>query len=293
MSLQTTIPEDSAEREAPAAVGASDREPAGGTPAAAPTKKRATEKLKKMFTAKRLALMAVFTALAYVASFLEFSLFPSASFLKLDFGNVFIMLIGFLLGPVEGVVVCALKEILRIPLGSTGGVGELANMIVTSSFILLPSVVYKFRKGLNVVAPAMAAACFIATGTALLANRFILFPAFGIPTKGFYEVWGLILAFNLIKTVFAKGVAKGMGIFDEVTSPTYAYMNDYDGRLFHYDCYRIQSPRQAENLGLADYFELGGVCLVEWSENIAPLLPERLKRVKIRKIDENTREIEY
>lgn len=201
MSLQTTIPEDSAEREAPAAVGASDREPAGGTPAAAPTKKRAAEKLKKMFTAKRLALMAVFTALAYVASFLEFSLFPSASFLKLDFGNVFIMLIGFLLGPVEGVVVCALKEILRIPLGSTGGVGELANMIVTSSFILLPSVVYKFRKGLNVVVPAMAAACFIATGTALLANRFILFPAFGIPTKGFYEVWELILAFNLIKTV--------------------------------------------------------------------------------------------
>ena len=61
MSLQTTIPEDSAEREAPAAVGASDREPAGGTPAAAPTKKRAAEKLKKMFTAKRLALMAVFT----------------------------------------------------------------------------------------------------------------------------------------------------------------------------------------------------------------------------------------
>ena len=95
------------------------------------------------------------------------------------------------------------------------------------------------------------------------------------------------------KTVLAKGVAKGMGIFDEVTSPTYAYMNDYDGRRFHYDCYRIQSPRQAENLGLADYFELGGVCLVEWSENIAPLLPERLKRVKIRKIDENTREIEY
>lgn len=95
------------------------------------------------------------------------------------------------------------------------------------------------------------------------------------------------------KTVFAKGVAKGMGISDEVTSPTYAYMNDYDGRLFHYDCYRIQSPWQAENLGLADYFELGGVCLVEWSENIAPLLPERVKRVKIRKIDENTREIEY
>ena len=43
------------------------------------------------------------------------------------------------------------------------------------------------------------------------------------------------------KTVFSKGVAKGLGIEEEVTSPTYAYMNDYDGRLFHYDCYRIES----------------------------------------------------
>ena len=52
------------------------------------------------------------------------------------------------------------------------------------------------------------------------------------------------------KTAFAKGVAKGLGIEEEVTSPTYAYMNDYDGRLFHYDCYRIESPEQAERLGL-------------------------------------------
>ena len=95
------------------------------------------------------------------------------------------------------------------------------------------------------------------------------------------------------KTVFAKGVARGLGIEEEVTSPTYAYMNDYDGRLFHYDCYRIESVAQAENLGLADYFEMGGVCLVEWAQNIAPLLPKKVKRVCIRKVSENEREIEY
>lgn len=95
------------------------------------------------------------------------------------------------------------------------------------------------------------------------------------------------------KTVFAKGVARGLGIEEEVTSPTYAYMNDYDGRLFHYDCYRIGSVAQAENLGLADYFEMGGVCLVEWAQNIAPLLPKKVKRVCIRKVSENEREIEY
>ena len=95
------------------------------------------------------------------------------------------------------------------------------------------------------------------------------------------------------KTVFAKGVARGLGIEEEVTSPTYAYMNDYDGRLFHYDCYRIESVAQAENLGLADYFEMGGVCLVEWAQNIAPLLPKKVKRVCIRKVSENERGIEY
>ena len=95
------------------------------------------------------------------------------------------------------------------------------------------------------------------------------------------------------KTHFAKGIAKGLGVQEEVTSPTYAYMNDYDGVLFHYDCYRIESVAQAESLGLADYFEMGGICLIEWSQNIAPLLPKKCKRVIIRKIDENTREIEY
>jgi tRNA threonylcarbamoyladenosine biosynthesis protein TsaE len=95
------------------------------------------------------------------------------------------------------------------------------------------------------------------------------------------------------KTVFAKGVAKGLGIEEEVTSPTYAYMNDYDGRLFHYDCYRIESVEQAERLGLADYFDMGGICLIEWAQNIAPLLPPTVKRVRILKISENERRIEY
>jgi tRNA threonylcarbamoyladenosine biosynthesis protein TsaE len=95
------------------------------------------------------------------------------------------------------------------------------------------------------------------------------------------------------KTVFCKGLAKGLGIEEEVTSPTYAYMNDYDGRLFHYDCYRIESVAQAESLGLADYFDMGGICVVEWAQNIAPLLPSDCKRVQIKKLSENEREIDY
>ena len=55
------------------------------------------------------------------------------------------------------------------------------------------------------------------------------------------------------KTAFTKGVAKTLGITDEITSPTYAYMNDYDGILYHFDCYRLSSGEDAEALGLTDY----------------------------------------
>ena len=93
------------------------------------------------------------------------------------------------------------------------------------------------------------------------------------------------------KTVVAKGIAAGMGITDEVTSPTYAYINSYGDRLFHFDCYRVPSEEYAESLGFAEYFEMGGVCLVEWSERIAGLLPQDAKRVKITKRGEHIREI--
>lgn len=93
------------------------------------------------------------------------------------------------------------------------------------------------------------------------------------------------------KTVFAKGVALALGIDDEITSPTYAYMNDYYGKLYHYDCYRLSSGEDAEALGLTDYFYLKGICLIEWAQNIADVLPKNLKRVKIEKIDQNVRKI--
>ena len=93
------------------------------------------------------------------------------------------------------------------------------------------------------------------------------------------------------KTVFAKGVARGLGVTDEVTSPTYAYMNDYGGKLYHYDCYRLSSGEDAESLGLTDYFYGKGVCLIEWSENISDVLPENAKTVEIVKISDTERKI--
>ena len=95
--------------------------------------------LKQRFSAKRIALMAVFVALSYVVSFLEIPMqLFGASFLKLDFGNVFIILISFLLGPVEGVIVCLLKESLRLLSSSSGGAGEIANFFGDELVLIAP-----------------------------------------------------------------------------------------------------------------------------------------------------------
>ena len=160
------------------------------------------------FTAKRIAAMAVFTALALAISFASFPIFPASPvfFLELDFGNVFILFISFLLGPMEGVIVCVLKETLHIVVAirHTNAVGELANILMTSAYILLPSIVYQVRKGIKPVILSLAAACLIGTAAALVVNRCITFPLYmgwEIGGEVFYGNLWLIVAFNLIKTV--------------------------------------------------------------------------------------------
>lgn len=94
------------------------------------------------------------------------------------------------------------------------------------------------------------------------------------------------------KTTFVQGLAIGLGLDVEVTSPTYAYMHSYADKLYHFDCYRLKSGAEAEILGLTDYFDANGICVLEWAENIAEVLPQNCKKINIQKVDENTREIE-
>lgn len=160
-------------------------------------------RLKRRFTAKRIALMAIFVALAYTVSFWEIPMpILGASFLKLDFGSVFILLMSFLLGPIEGVLVCLLKEGLRCITSDTQYAGEIANFLITSAYLLLPSIFYQYRKSLGTVIVTISVSCLIATGVALFANRFIIFPYFFKGGAGamFSEFWLALLIFNLIKT---------------------------------------------------------------------------------------------
>ena len=87
------------------------------------------------------------------------------------------------------------------------------------------------------------------------------------------------------KTAFTRGLAQGLGITDPVTSPTYTIVNEYlSGRipLFHFDMYRLGSSDELFDIGWEDYLSRGGVCAVEWSENVEDALQDAI-RVTIEK----------
>ena len=97
------------------------------------------------------------------------------------------------------------------------------------------------------------------------------------------------------KTHFTKGIARYLGVDDEVTSPTFALVNEYEGRLplFHFDLYRIDSYDDLYAIGFFDYLDRGGIIAAEWSENIAELKDELgdVITVCIEKLSETGRKI--
>ena len=86
------------------------------------------------------------------------------------------------------------------------------------------------------------------------------------------------------KTAFVKGVAEYFGL-SGVVSPTYAYLNVYGDLIYHYDCYRLSCGEDAEALGLTDYFNGDNICIIEWAENVADVLPANVKTVRINKTE--------
>ena len=93
------------------------------------------------------------------------------------------------------------------------------------------------------------------------------------------------------KTAFTRGLARGLGCTEQVTSPTYTIVNEYlSGRmpLFHFDMYRLRSSEDLFDIGWEDYLDRGGVCAVEWSENVDDAMEDAIT-VTIEKTGEDSR----
>ena len=95
------------------------------------------------------------------------------------------------------------------------------------------------------------------------------------------------------KTAFTRGLARGLGCSEIVTSPTYTIVNEYLGGrlpLFHFDMYRLSSSDDLWDIGWEDYLDRGGICAVEWSENVDDAM-ENATYITIEKLGEDTRRI--
>ena len=94
------------------------------------------------------------------------------------------------------------------------------------------------------------------------------------------------------KTTMTKGIAKGLGIEKVVNSPTFTIMKIYEGRLnlYHLDVYRITDPES--DFELEEYFEVDGVCVIEWASQIEELLPSSYMNINITDLGDNKRELE-
>ena len=156
---------------------------------------------KAYFTASRIAKLALLTALAYVVTFLEFPIFPAAPFLQLDFSNVFVLLGGFLYGPLAAVIISLLKECLSLLDSGTNFVGEIANFLINFAFYIVPTVVYRYKKGLKWVIPMLVIGTILQVAASLPVNRYINFPLFmgDGAASSFAALWWYIILFNLIK----------------------------------------------------------------------------------------------
>lgn len=109
---------------------------------------------------------------------------------------------------------------------------------------------------------------------------------------------GEVIAFygdlGMGKTCFVSGLAEGLGFCGEVSSPTFAIINEYLGgrlNLYHFDMYRVSGWDDLYSTGYFEYMESGGVLAVEWSENIEAALPENVIRVTIKRTSESERQI--
>lgn len=158
----------------------------------------------RWLSTRGIVLTATLTAIGYGLSWLEFPLFPAAPFLKLDFSTFVTLFGGFMFGFPAAVVIEGLKQLLIWGTkSSTGGVGEIANFIMTMAFVAVPTILYRYKKGKGRVVEGLAIGCACQIAASLVCNRFITFPLFvrDAAKEMFASLWGYVLAFNAIKSL--------------------------------------------------------------------------------------------
>ena len=133
---------------------------------------------KKNFSVRRVTMTGLLAAIATVLMYLEFSVPFVPSFLKFDISELPALIAGFAFGPVEGVLVCLIKNLLKLPGTTTGCVGELANFLLGASFVLPAATLYRFKKGRKSALIGSLAGALLMGACSIPINYFITYPVY-------------------------------------------------------------------------------------------------------------------
>lgn len=154
-------------------------------------------KSKTRFNARYLTMTAMLSAVAFVLMFLDFSVPFMPSFIKLDLSELPALIGTFALGPVSGVIICLIKNLLHLLITSTGGVGELSNFILGVAFVLPAGLIYKYKKNrVGALLGSLVGALFMA-GISVLTNYFVVYPIY----TAFMPMDAIIGAYDKIASV--------------------------------------------------------------------------------------------
>lgn len=112
---------------------------------------------------------------------------------------------------------------------------------------------------------------------------------------GHLKVWCFDAEMGAGKTTLIKKIGEQLGVIDEMSSPTFSIVNEYQAKdnveVYHFDFYRLKDLNEAYDIGAEDYFFSGNVCLLEWPEIIEPLLPDHYLKIYINLVGDNTRSL--
>ena len=162
---------------------------------------------KKSFSTRKMVIIGMMTAIATVVYYLDFSVPLMPSFIKLDFSNVISLLTGFALGPIEGVVVCLLKNLIHVLIkgfGTTMGIGDIFDFVTSAVFVLVAAMIYKRNKTIKgaIVATLIGMSAFALISLPL--NYFIVYPIYFKAYGGEAAILGAYKAIMPdVKNIFA------------------------------------------------------------------------------------------